>query len=55
MKKRRIEAQKSLKVFKSGVGKYINPDVAKGGDELKEGEVTNKKKKASYNFNFNNW
>jgi hypothetical protein len=25
-KRRKTEAQKTLKVYKSGVGKYINPD-----------------------------
>lgn len=29
LKKQKLEAQKSLKVFRSGVGKYINPEVTK--------------------------
>lgn len=29
LKKRKVEAQKSLKIFRSGIGKYINPEATK--------------------------
>lgn len=56
-KKRKLEAQKPLKAFKSGVGKYINPQSLKSSNhKVNEDESTKKKKKnASYNFNFSNW
>lgn len=28
-KRRKVEAQKTLKVFRSGIGKYINPEITK--------------------------
>ncbi|XP_057655558.1 RING-type E3 ubiquitin-protein ligase PPIL2 [Diorhabda carinulata] len=50
----KINAQKELKVFRSGVGKYINPNANKGTDNV-SAEVATKKKKNINTFNFNNW
>ncbi|ERL84928.1 hypothetical protein D910_02351 [Dendroctonus ponderosae] len=54
--KKKVAKNTPLVAFKSGVGKYIKPDVLKSavkGAEIEE-PVT-KKKKGSYLFNFNNW
>ncbi|CAH0554430.1 unnamed protein product [Brassicogethes aeneus] len=53
-KTRKINSQKELKVFRTGVGKYINPTVTKKVEPDSE-EPANKKKKGCYSFNFNNW
>ncbi|KAB0795628.1 hypothetical protein PPYR_12467 [Photinus pyralis] len=55
--KRKVEAKKPLTVYKSGVGKYINPQVTKSNTKNDdEGALTvRKKKNVAYNFNFNNW
>ncbi|KAK4876281.1 hypothetical protein RN001_012703 [Aquatica leii] len=56
-RKRKIEAQKPLKAFKSGVGKYINPQNLKENtkNDTEDTELSKKKKNVSYTFNFNNW
>lgn len=44
-----------LKIYKSGVGKYINPEkINKLGSNSESGE-SKKKKLKGYNFNFDNW
>ncbi|CAG9862117.1 unnamed protein product [Phyllotreta striolata] len=49
-------AQKELKVFRKGVGKYINPGTSKGTNpEASESEPSSKKMKTYNTFNFNNW
>ncbi|KAF5271941.1 hypothetical protein FQA39_LY07958 [Lamprigera yunnana] len=58
--KRKIEAQKPLKAFKSGVGKYINPQTFKSNNKdndnaIEDSDSAKKKKNTLYNFNFNNW
>ncbi|CAH1115104.1 unnamed protein product [Psylliodes chrysocephalus] len=49
-----MNANKELKVFRSGVGKYINPNVNKGVDP-DTAEPSTKKNKTYNTFNFNNW
>ncbi|KAI4460673.1 peptidyl-prolyl cis-trans isomerase-related [Holotrichia oblita] len=56
-KRAKMKAQKSLTVYKSGIGKYINPNINKSNkNNPDDNEPENKKKKVSaYNFNFSNW
>ncbi|CAH1985559.1 unnamed protein product [Acanthoscelides obtectus] len=54
-KNQKAESQKELRVFRTGVGKYINPNSAKGEDKDVENEPTKKKKKTVNSFNFDNW
>lgn len=52
-KRQKMNAQKTLKVFKSGVGKYINP---KSSTSTENPDVPAKKSKGgNYNFNFDSW
>ncbi|KAF5307913.1 hypothetical protein FQR65_LT06480 [Abscondita terminalis] len=56
-RKRKVEAQRPLKAFKSGIGKYINPQNVNENrkNDGEEAEPSKKKKATSYTFNFNNW
>lgn len=57
-KKRREARAKELKVFRKGVGKYLNiPNKSEKTPEIKNQEPPAKKKKdATYQFqNFNSW
>ncbi|XP_076265278.1 RING-type E3 ubiquitin-protein ligase PPIL2 [Rhynchophorus ferrugineus] len=53
--KKKVIRETPLKIFKSGVGKYINPNVLKGSEVETSSEPSTKKKKTTYSFNFNNW
>ncbi|XP_018576018.1 peptidyl-prolyl cis-trans isomerase-like 2 [Anoplophora glabripennis] len=51
----KINSQIKLKVFRSGVGKYINPVIKKSIEKDADVEPPTKKKKTLNSFNFNNW
>nr|CAH7713098.1 unnamed protein product [Callosobruchus chinensis] len=53
--KQKTQSQKELKVFRSGVGKYINPNSGKGESTDVDSEPSKKKKKNTNSFNFDNW
>ncbi|XP_022920899.1 RING-type E3 ubiquitin-protein ligase PPIL2 [Onthophagus taurus] len=58
-RRQKLLAKKPLTVYKSGVGKYINPSSGKRDqaalDLEKDEKVVKKKKSSTYNFNFSNW
>ncbi|KAG5897486.1 hypothetical protein JTB14_031110 [Gonioctena quinquepunctata] len=55
-KTKKINSTKELKVFKNGVGKYINPNVTKQAQKEENDVESSTKKKKTYNsFNFSNW
>ncbi|KAJ8978668.1 hypothetical protein NQ317_019104 [Molorchus minor] len=55
-KNKKLNVQKELKVFHTGVGKYINPSSMKGSkEEIENNTEPDAKKRKTYNsFNFNN-